>query len=221
MKRALKILGRINFKTIYFNLKYLPLKDALKFPILVSRHVYLRKMKGKITIDSALQPGMILIGFGKVGIFDNRKSRSIWHVAGDVVFKGTAHIGNGSEISVNENSTLVFGNNFMITAESSIVCSKKIEFKEDCLLSWNILVMDTDFHKIKNDRGEIINAPEEIIIGKNVWIGCKALILKGSIIPDNSVIGADSLVNKKLDKEQCLYAGSPAKSIKENIFWER
>ena len=90
------------------------------------------------------------------------------------------------------------------------------------MISWENLVMDTDFHKIKNiEKSDIINISKEISIGNNVWIGCRNTILKGSIIMDNSVIGANSLVNKEFKKENVLIAGNPAKILKENIVWEK
>lgn len=39
--------------------------------------------------------------------------------------------------------------------------------------------MDTDFHKIKNEDGVQINTNSPVLIGDHVWIGCRALILKG------------------------------------------
>ena len=57
-------------------------------------------------------------------------------------------------------------------------------------------------------------------IGNEVWICCDSTILKGSSIPDGSIIGAKSLVNKKFGKTNCLYAGNPASLKKENISWK-
>ena len=67
----------------------------------------------------------------------------------------------------------------MYTAETSIVAFTEIRFGNNCLLSWDILVMDTDFHKLKDEFGNIINKPRPIIIGDRIWIGCRCLILKG------------------------------------------
>jgi hypothetical protein len=212
---------RLNFKTLYFNLKYLPLKQAIKLPIWISRHVFLMQMAGKIVIDSPnISTRMICIGFGGVGTFDHHKSRSIWKVAGTVVFKGKTLIGHGSKISVDKDSTLTLGKEFTITAESSIVCCDSIQFGDGCLLSWDILVMDTDFHKIKNPSNHITNAPQPIVIGNNVWIGCRSVILKGSVIPNSCVIGASSFVNRVLDTENAVYGGYPARVLKDGITWE-
>ena len=220
MKKYLKLLSKINFKTIYFNLKYLPFRQAIKLPILISNKVYLRVTSGRLIIDSPIRTGLIHFGYGNVGIFDNKKSRSIWEVSGTIIFKGRCNIGHGSKISVWSNGKLIIGDNFTITAETSIVAFSEISFGNNCLLSWDILVMDTDFHKIKDESGSIINNPRPIFIGDKVWIGCRSLVLKGTIIPNNCIIGANSTVTKVLDKVNCLYAGTPVKIVKENISWE-
>ena len=55
-----------------------------------------------------------------------------------------------------------------------------------------------------------------IIIGNNVWIGAKCTILDGTIIEDNTVIAAGSVVNKHYPKN-VLIGGIPARVIKEII----
>ncbi len=80
--------------------------------------------------------------------------------------------------------------------------------------------MDTDFHKINTSDVEYINKDKAIIIGNNVWIGCRNLILKGSKISDNSVISANSKVNSKFEECNIIISGNPASIIKRNITWE-
>ena len=219
MRRIFKFLKRINLKTIYFNFRYLPLKQAIKIPILISNKVSLYSTLGKIIFECEIRTGLVEIGWGKIGIFDNKCTRSVWNVNGKVIFKGKTDIGYGSKISVGENGILIFGKNFTIRAHSSIVAHKKIEFGNDCLLSWDILMMDTDLHRIIDNQGTIINDDLPIFVGHHVWIGCRNLILKGASIPNNSVIGADSFVNKKLKEENCLYVGNPIRCVKSNITW--
>jgi acetyltransferase-like isoleucine patch superfamily enzyme len=77
--------------------------------------------------------------------------------------------------------------------------------------------MDSDHHTIWDEHGNIINYPEEILIEDNVWIGCRALILKGSKIPSKSVIAANTVVNKKLEDCNSLYADIPVKMMRNNI----
>lgn len=219
--KRIRFFCRISIKTLYFNFHYLPFRQAIHFPILVSRKVYLKRPYGKIRLDAPASFGLIRIGFGEVGIFDDRYSRSIWDVSGLVVFKGKTDLGHGSKIAVSKSGVLEFGKDFTITAESTIIAYKNIRFGENCMLSWDVLIMDTDFHRIMDQNGSIINSDVPISIGNNIWIGCRSVILKGTSIPDNVVIGANSQTHNSLDEQHCVYAGNPLRKIKDQINWER
>ncbi len=207
-------------KTLAVNFKCLPFKQAVKLPIIVSNHAFLREVKGKITINAPIKTGMIIFGIGDVGIFDQRRSRSIleFGAGGEIVFNGKARFGNGVKVSVN--GKLMIGNNLVVTAESTILCNKKIVFGEDCLVSWEDLIIDTDFHKILV-LDEQTNKDEEIHIGDHVWIGCRSTILKGSNIADGTVIAACSLVNGKNIEENTIIGGVPTRILTSNMTWER
>lgn len=208
-------------KTIYFNFKYLNWRIAYKLPIFVSKNVKLKSLKGTLKIDTSITTGMIKIGFNDISIFDQHYNRSIWDVCGSVVFKGKCSIGHGSKINVSTNGTLTFGNNFCINAESTIICLKEITFGDNILCSWDNLIMDSDFHPIYDQSKIRINHDESIIISDNVWIGCNSIILKGTIIPKNSVIAAGSLVSKQFKNCNTIIAGRPAKTIKYDITWKK
>lgn len=220
MNRLIRLLSQLSFKTLYFNWKYLPWQQAIRLPVLVSSHVRLLKMKGQIVIEGLVRPGMIQIGYGGVTIFDEKKSRSIWDVAGTVVFKGRCLIGHGSKVSVGEGARLIAGENLIITAETSLICSTEVSIGSNCVLSWDILIMDTDFHTIRNQTDEIINKPQPIRIGDKVWLGCRCTILKGAVIPSGSVVGAGATITGILEQENGLYVGTPGRLSKQNINWE-
>ncbi len=221
MLNLLKLIWRTNPKTLYFNFKYLPFKKAIRLPFWIAGNTCLLQTKGKIIVEGPVYPGRIKIGYGHIDIFDKKKSRTIWAVRGTVIFKGAASIGHGSKLSVGASGQLVLGNNFAITAESTIVAYNQVSFGNDCLLSWDILLMDTDFHAIRNTQQKILNEPAPICIGDDVWIGCRCLILKGSVIPNGSVIAADSLVNKPLTGEKQLFGGKPVTVLKQDISWDK
>lgn len=54
---------------------------------------------------------------------------------------------------------------------------------------------------------------QRILIGKDVWIGASAVVLKGVTIADGAVIGAGSVVTKNVP-ENAVVAGNPAKLIR-------
>ena len=91
------------------------------------------------------------------------------------------------------------------------------------MFSYDIIMRTGDGHKIFSTQqtNERINPNEDIIIGNHVWVACKAIILKGAVISNNSIVGACSLVNKKFYEENVLLAGIPAQIKKHGITWER
>lgn len=219
VKRLIRFLRYYtDIKSIYFNFKTLPFEQAIKMPVKLSSNVVLRNLQGKIIIDSKVFfRGMIEIGYGDVTHIDKRYPRTIIDLKGIIVFKGPAHIGHGSSLRVE--GKLELGDQFRITARSTIVAKKEVIFGNKCLLSWDILVMDTDFHNITDLNGVILNKPTEIIIGNKVWIGCRSTILKGAKIPDSSIVGANSIVTKEFNNGSVIIAGQPGKVVKENIAW--
>lgn len=54
-----------------------------------------------------------------------------------------------------------------------------------------------------------------VSIGRYCFVGTDCVVLGGSSLPDNSVLGAKSLLNKPYYEEYWLYAGVPAKPVKQ------
>ena len=64
------------------------------------------------------------------------------------------------------------------------------------------------------DRTDYVAKPLPVKIAKNVWIGERSIILKGTEIGENSIIGAGSVVSGKVPAN-VVYAGNPAKEIRK------
>ena len=167
--------------------------------------------------------GMLKIGPHGLGTQDILYSRTIWDVTGVLTINGKVCLGCGTKISIGPNGNMVFGNSFCITGNSSLICQRRISFGDNCLLSWDILIMDTDFHHIIDATGLIINEQIPIEIGNNVWIGCRSTILKGCTISSSNVIAANSTITKSFLQENCIIGGhgKDASIIKRNIHWKK
>jgi len=61
---------------------------------------------------------------------------------------------------------------------------------------------------------EACQESNQIHIGKYCFVGTASVILKGSVIPDYSIVGAMSLVNKQFKETHSMYGGVPAKKVK-------
>lgn len=206
-------------KSLYVSFRLLPFKQAIKVPILVRYNCKLLNLQGLIKIDSGnVKIGMIQIGFGNVGIFDKKYERCILDIQGVLEICGKTIFGRGSRICIGNNGVLRIGTNFSNTAKMTLICFDKINIGNDVLVSWDTHVMDTDFHNTINlETGKISMINKPIIIGDRVWLGMRSVVLKGSNIPNGSIVAANSLVNKSYDIENCLLAGNPAEIRKMNV----
>lgn len=204
-------------KSIYASAKLCGDLPAHKMPIRVSYNTVLKCLRGQVKTDGKSYPAL-RVGFDRVSIFDKEISRPMLEIKGKLEIIGAANFGQGAKINVGPKGVLKIGDRFNNTAETAIICRDEITIGSDVLVSWDTLIMDTDFHASVNSTTGMKNqVTSPITIGDNVWIGARATILKGSKIPNGCVIGAASLVNKKFSEENTLIAGNPAKVVKENI----
>lgn len=224
LRFVLGLIMQVNWiKSFYFNFHYFSFYDALKLPALVYRRTVLKQMGGTIEITGKVSSGMMRIGIPRIGVQDLKYSRTIWSVGGGILINGVFSIGRGCRICIGKNGIIKFGDNFRCTGDSSIFCYKKISFGDDCLLSWDIQIMDTDFHVIRNQQQRRINDDGEIKVGNRVWIGCRSTILKGVSIPSGSVIAAESIISssKAMTIDNSVYGGvgNDLVLLKDKIKW--
>jgi acetyltransferase-like isoleucine patch superfamily enzyme len=206
-------------RTLRFNLRYLPLSQAVLLPVVVCHRVHFERLRGTVRVPPGCRMGAIRLGFGEVGIFDRARRRSIWQVDGEVVFQGRATLGHGTKLSVGPRGVLTLGDKFAITAESTIVCHKEITFGRDALVSWDVQVMDTDLHWVVDGDGTVLNPDSGIRVDEHVWIGSRVLVMKGVHIGRDSVVAAGSVVASGTYAANSIIAGVPAREIRHGVTW--
>lgn len=112
------------------------------------------------------------------------------------------------------NSKMKVGTGSVIGYNSFIQCSGLLlKIGENSLLGPHVsyittshLINDIPLKKQPLKRGAIV-------IGNNVWIGANVTVLLDTMIGDNSVIGANSLVNKSIPENE-IWGGVPVKKLK-------
>lgn len=71
-----------------------------------------------------------------VWVFLKKKSKGIWQVSGEVIFKGIGRVGDSAKLSLANGGVLGIGNDYAIAAGSLLVVEKRITFRSDCLVFW-------------------------------------------------------------------------------------
>lgn len=108
---------------------------------------------------------------------------------------------------------------------ATIYARKGIEIGDNTAIGGNVKILDNDFHPIEaEERIRLLNDPRggdsdlipsrPVHIGKNCFIGCNAIILKGTILGDGCVVGAGAVVAGEFEAGSVI-AGNPAKVIRK------
>jgi acetyltransferase-like isoleucine patch superfamily enzyme len=120
--------------------------------------------------------------------------------------------GNGNKITI--------GNRTQISENVRLVAHRgtRIRIGERCMIANLTDIRTTDSHSILNAEGDRINPDESIEIGDRVWLTREVMVLKGAEIGSDVVIGARSIVTKKIPPNT-LAIGIPAKVVRTNITW--
>lgn len=100
-----------------------------------------------------------------------------------------------------------------VNHRTELVAHQSVRIGRDCLLAWDILVLDSDSHSVD---GGARTAP--VSIGDRVWIGCRATVLKGVTVGDGAVVAAGSVVVSDVPA-RALVAGNPARVVREDVTW--
>lgn len=127
----------------------------------------------------------------------------------------------GEKISIGEGcffphaEKLCIGSNVSINSMCYIDAAGGVEIGDDVSIAHGVTIMSTE-HK-HSDPSVPVKLQgytyEKTVVGYGSWIGAKATILSGSVIGEQSVVGAGAVVTKNLPGRG-VYVGVPAKLIK-------
>lgn len=133
----------------------------------------------------------------------------------NVGFHGTVRVGYDCMVEIGNNTSST-NPVYVTVAEAS-----KLKIGDDCMFATNNQIRTDDAHPIYDVRtGKRTNPSKDIVLGDHVWVGYGAMLLGGAKVGDGCVIGANSLVTKA-HPNNSIIAGTPAKTIKHDVFWER
>nr|WP_269779418.1 acyltransferase [Propioniciclava soli] len=126
-------------------------------------------------------------------------------------------ISTGARIFIDEGAVLTLGKQAKIGPLDRINVLAGLSIGDFTELSWQVQVMDTDFHEITYADGSKSVKTLPIVIGNRVLIGTGAIILKGVTIGDGAVVAAGAVVTKDVPPG-AIVGGNPARVIGHGSF---
>lgn len=212
------------FSTFYINFKLLPFQKAKHLPLIVFRGYKVRIYGGKIKFNVPIKFGMI--GFGQAyEIFIAKTNNGEAVINGTIVFNGSVQFGIDTKLFVGQDATLTFGHLNSFARQTQIICFNNIFFGDYVRFGGECVIVDTNFHNLKNiETQEILPQNGSISVGNYNYIGIRTIMRMGTITPNNCIIASNSLCNKDYTHygEQIILAGMPINKCKRNIVrdWE-
>ena len=110
---------------------------------------------------------------------------------------------------------------FTMNSNSTIIVAEKITLGQDVMIGRNVVIYDSDFHALLNEQGEVTNRSKKVLVGNHVWISANVMILKGSSIGENSVIGANCVVKGTVLKDTINQMDCEILSCVKHGTWSR
>ena len=114
---------------------------------------------------------------------------------------------------IDEKAVLEIGDRTYLNRRTEIVARDEVVVGADCAISWDVVITDSDEHW--QDGVPMI---QPVHIGDHVWIGARAVVLKGVAIGDGAIVAAGAVVVDDVPP-RALAAGVPARVVREEVEW--
>lgn len=100
---------------------------------------------------------------------------------------------------------------FSANCGTAVICAKKITVGNDVMLGRNIVIYDSDHHRLTIKGKEMINPDLEVNIGDHVWITKDVTVLRGANIGEGSIIAVNTVIKKNVPARSMAAGNSLAR----------
>lgn len=157
-----------------------------------------------------LELGQGVVITGRLRIYD----KTTVSIGAHSVIRQSVRIDGGGRVTIGEHTRI--NGNCWIGARIAVTIGSW------CLIS-DSWIYDNDFHNLEPRRRHLPPSPdvaEPVHIGRNVWIGMQAMVMKGSVIGTDSVVGAKAAARGEVP-EGVVVVGNPARIVRRFDAGER
>lgn len=152
----------------------------------------------------SLNAAMPYYVMGRIRIYQNK---------GRIRIGARTRLWDGVKLSASEQAdgipaTIIIGSECNIGDRTEIHAASSVRIGNRVMISWDCVILDRDYHPIYGAKENF--AP--VVIEDEVWIGCRAIILKGVTVGCGAIVGAGAVVTKSIPN-LAIVAGNPARII--------
>ena len=200
--------------TLWKNLKYNFLSQKISHNGLKGRLLCFRGALVSLGANAKINLNALLVVGKKRVLGHSVTTRIQIDRYGLMTVNNTFCVNEGAYIWVTKSGHLTLDGGF-INEGATITCATSVHIGKGANIAREAVIRDYDGHYIEDLN---YRTAKPVWIGDNVWIGYRAMILKGVTIGDGSIVAANAVVTKDVPPH-CIVAGNPAKVIRENIKW--
>src|SRR5258706_9241230 len=139
-------------------------------------------LRGALLRRKFTRAGVVVVQPGRPGV-------QLTTHGGEIICENCSFL-PGVRLEVFRGARTFIGSGTYLSRNTEVIAETEVHIGRQCKISWDVVIMDTDQHGF----GGMYAATRPVFIGDNVWIGCRAIILKGVTIGAGAVIGAGAIV---------------------------
>lgn len=117
------------------------------------------------------------------------------------------------EIGSTEGGLLEIGERTFINSGCSIVATLSISIGAECHIGPHVMLFDNAWHRVEPERRNERPESAPVVLGRNVWLGARVIVMPGVTIGAGTCIGAGSVVTQDIPP-RVFAAGVPARVVR-------
>jgi acetyltransferase-like isoleucine patch superfamily enzyme len=171
----------------------------------------IRERLGRVGIRSHLLGLLLRVKLPRSGVL---LVMGGWHLPeiddrGGRIEVGSCAFFPGVRLECWKGARIRIGSGTYLNRNTEIVAAESVTLGRDCKIGRDVMIMDSDQHPLPGEP--LVAAP--VTIEDRVWIGARAMVLKGVTIGHDSIIGAGAIVTRDIPP-LCVAVGQPARVIR-------
>ena len=137
-------------------------------------------------------------------------------IGANVTLSGKSNIGFCNRVL--DRPVFSIGDGTFVGHNCSFSVAQSVKIGCNCLVAADVIIRDYDGHPIdpvarRNNQSISAESVHAVVIGNDVWIGQRAVVLKGTSVGDRSIIAGCAVVTKDVPPDS-IVAGNPARIVR-------